>query len=396
MKNPKRNNVLSLLTCLCSLLLIAWIAPEASSAADGTKVPETVPVEAGSFMMGMNTTFDGSTGATQILADAYTGATPLKESPAHQVTMSAFNIGKFEVTNEEYAGFVNAGGYNERSYWLIDSDDDEKAEAGWNWKEREGRTAPQYTDYYEENPDLNQKGWDLTKDPYWKDDPYSNQANTPVIGVSWYEAYAYCKWLSEETGDTYRLPTEAEWEYAARGTESLIFPWGNDYLDYDPNKFCGEPGSGAKANCFVSEEESQKILSEIMPSMETGKGTTIPVGSYSEGVSPCGAYDMAGNVAEWTNDWCQILYYPRRVFFGLTEDPPGPSIVLPPFILPYLPFWIQPCRAVRSMGFIQDPIGASNYSRYGPTYPLRSSHRQFVARFGGFLFVGFRVLKEVE
>ena len=150
MKNTKRNKVLSLFTCLCSLLLIAWISSEkASSAAEGTRVPETVPVEAGSFMMGMNVTFDGSTGATQIQADAYTGATPLKETPAHQVTMSAFNIGKYEVTNEEYAEFVNAGGYNERSYWLIDSDDDENAEAGWKWKEREGRTAPQYTDYYE-------------------------------------------------------------------------------------------------------------------------------------------------------------------------------------------------------------------------------------------------------
>jgi formylglycine-generating enzyme required for sulfatase activity len=150
------------------------------------------------------------------------------------------------------------------------------------------------------------------------------------------------------------------------------------------------------ANCFAIEEESQNKTLGIIPAMETGKGMTTPVGSYPEGISPCGAYDMAGNVAEWTKDWCQILYYPRRVFFGLTENPQGPSIALPPFILPYLPFWTQPCRAVRSQGFIQDPIGASNYSIFGPTYPLRCSHRQFVARFGGFLFVGFRVLKETE
>jgi len=387
--------MLFMFVCLCSVLLVAWAVPdEARAQGNGIKFPETVPVTAGSFMMGMNVTFDSPTAAIQIQADAYTGATPFKETPAHQVTMSSFNIGRYEVTNEEYAEFVDAGGYAEKRYWLIDSGDNENAETGWNWKEREGRTVPQYTDYFEENRDLMVKRWDLTKDPYWQDDPYSNQANTPVIGVSWYEAYAYCKWLSEQTGENYRLPTEAEWEYAARGTGSLIFPWGDDYLDQDPKKFCGEPGSGAKANCFVAEEETQPASFEIMPLMETGKGATTPVGSYPEGVSPCGAYDMAGNVAEWTKDWCQILYYPRRVFFGLTEDPPGPSIVLPPFILPYLPFWVQPCRAVRSLGFIQDPIGASNYSKYGPTYPLRGSHRQFVARFGGFLFVGFRVLKE--
>ena len=373
MRKIKRNKALFLFTCLLFLLLMVWVLPDRAFPQEGEiKIPETILVESGSFWMGMNVSMDTLTGAT---IDGVTGATPLKESPAHQVTMSSFYIGKYEVTNEEYAEFVDAGGYDEKEYWLIDQEDHEREKIGWNWKERERRTAPRYLDFSSGE----MSGWDLTKDPYWKDDLYSNQATTPVIGVSWHEVYAYCKWLSSVTGDNYRLPTEAEWEYAARGTESFIFPWGDEYLSAE--EMCGEPGSGAMANCLAE---------------GNGVNKATPVGSYPEGISPCGAYDMAGNVAEWTKDWCQILYYPRRIFLGLTEDPPGPSIVLPPFLVPIPPFWLQPCRAVRSTSFSQDATENSNFNPSGFTYPLRSSYKMFMARYGGFFLVGFRVLKKVE
>jgi len=354
---------------------------------DGLKIPELVNVDNGTFEMGMNVKLDSSTSATYRTVDAYSGATPFKEWPAHEVTMSAYAIGKYEVTNEEYAEFVDDGGYDTRAYWLIDDAYAENAENGWNWKEREGRTAPLYIVY---DGSGTKDTWDLSSYPYWDNMTYSNQDRSPVVGVSWYEAYAYCKWLSDVTGETYRLPTEAEWEYAARGPESLIFPWGNDYLSAE--EMCGDPGSGAMANCAIKPETDSR--SRGMYSDFTRD--TQPVGSYPEGVSPVGCYDMAGNVMEWTGDWFHLLYYPYRVATGQITDPPGPSYPWFPFIIPVPPFWIDPCRTVRSGSFAQDSIGEDNYSIYGPTYPVRGAHRQFVKRYGGTFYLGFRVVKELD
>lgn len=367
--------------CACIVLAGGFVWAD-----DGFKIPEMVTVDNGTFYMGMDVKLDSATSATYRAVDAYTGATPFKEGPAHQVTMSSYAIGKYEVTNEEYAEFVDDGGYDTQAYWLIDAADAENAQVGWNWKEREGRTAPVYTVY---DGSGTQDTWDSTY-PYWDSMTYSNQDRSPVVGVSWYEAYAYCKWLSEKTGETYRLPTEAEWEYAARGPESLIFPWGNDYLSAE--EMCGDPGSGAMANCAIKPEadsHSREMYSDFTRD-------TQPVGSYPEGVSPVGCYDMAGNVMEWTGDWFHLLYYRYRVFTGLVNDPPGPSYPWFPFIIPIPPFWIDPCRTVRSSSFAQDAVGADNYSPYGPTYPVRGSHRQFVKRYGGTFYIGFRVVKEID
>jgi len=96
------------------------------------------------------------------------------------------------------------------------------------------------------------------------------KANHPVVSVSWHDAQAYCEWLSKKTGQAYRLPTEEEWECAARGSDGRVYPWGDEF-DKD------------KAN-----------------TEESGIGGTLPVGVF-DGASPCGALDMAGNVWEWTS-----------------------------------------------------------------------------------------------
>lgn len=380
---------------VCSILLI-FRADRALCDNASLKIPATVPVAAGSFYMGMDVKADSSSGPTMTppLADGYTGATPFKEAPAHTVAMSAFSIGAYEITNEEYACFVDAGGYEKKEYWLIDAEYGEAAQMGWKWKEREKITAPRYSNYLTGDTET----WNLDTYPYWQDMTYSSEADSPVVGISWYEAYAYCKWLTDATGETYRLPTEAEWEYAGRGPDSNVFPWGNKYLT--ENEFCGPPESGAKANCWRRGETHDAAasfnFSVTAPfSMQVGlEGNTTPVGSYPGGISWCGAYDMAGNVMEWTADWFRLLYYPRCIAQDKTQDPEGPAFGLPPFFVPIVPFWVSPCRTVRSLGFIQDPIGESNYSKYGPTYPLRCSHRQFVKRFGGTFYIGFRVVKE--
>ena len=145
-------------------------------------------------------------------------------------------IDKYPVTNEKYRVFISAGGYQDQQYW---SDD------GWKWKTTNNVTDPQY--------------WD---DPQW------NKADHPVVGVSYFEAEAYAKWAGK------RLPTEQEWEKAARGQEDgREYPWGDEF----------DKGKCNSAHARVSH--------------------TTPVTDYATGVSPYGCYDMVGNVWEWCADW---------------------------------------------------------------------------------------------
>ena len=101
----------------------------------------------------------------------------------------------------------------------------------------------------------------------------------PTVCVSWPDALAYAAWLADLTGQPWRLPTEAEWEKAARGTNGRIYPWGNTW-------------DAARAN-----------------TSDGGPGRTTPVGSYPEGAGPCGACDLAGNVWEWTSSVFQPYPY---------------------------------------------------------------------------------------
>ena len=169
--------------------------------------PEMILIPAGPFLM-------GSSDDDKQARDA--------EKPQHIVDLPEYLIGKYPVTNGEYQAFVRDT----------------------------GRQPP--------------SRWDGGKYP-------KGQKDHPVAYVTWHDAMAYCKWLSEKTRKTYRLPTEAEWEKAARGPGGLIYPWGNLF---DKNR----------CNTF-----------------ESGIGNTTPVGNYSPaGDSPYGVADMAGNVWEWT------------------------------------------------------------------------------------------------
>ena len=149
----------------------------------------------------------------------------------------AFTLGRFPVTNEEYAGFVAAAGYTTRGWWC---------DLGWASKEKGGWTEPHH---------WHNREW--------------NQPNHPVVGVSWYEAMAYCRWLSTVAGQTITLPTEQQWQRAAEGDDTRHYPWGHA----DPDtRLCNW-------NRQIDE--------------------TTPVGHYPAGVSPFGVMDMCGNVWEW-------------------------------------------------------------------------------------------------
>ena len=170
------------------------------------------------------------------------------EKPRRTVTLPAFAIGKYPVTHAQYQAFVTApDGYRDRIWW-----------------QEPARLAGR-----EDKPG----------DGAW---PVSNH---PVESVSWYEAVAFSRWLTArlrragdlDAGTEIRLPTEEEWEKAARGTDGRVYPWGNSY-----------------------EEGKANIDEKSMGAGPSFLNRTIAVGSYPAGASPCGALDMAGNVWEWT------------------------------------------------------------------------------------------------
>jgi formylglycine-generating enzyme required for sulfatase activity len=181
------------------------------------------------------------------------------EAPQHEVTLDAYAISRYPVTNAEFARFIEDGGYTTRDYWT---------DAGWQQKENERWTQPRL----------------------WEDDKW-NDPSQPVVGVSWYEATAYCRWLSARSGRAYRLPSEAEWEKAARGSDGRRYPWGNDW-------------DASKCN-----------------NKESGPGQTTPVGQYPEGDSPYGAGEMVGQVWEW----CQTKWEESYRDYKGDDDPEGDS-----------------------------------------------------------------------
>jgi len=145
---------------------------------------------------------------------------------------------------------------------------------------------------------------------HWNEEKYKGggipgNEDYPVVGISLFEAMAYCRWLSEKTGNIYRLPTEAEWEKAARGTDQRRFAWGNEidghYANYEHSGDPFEPG--------------------INP-VDYYDGTTRNGFETKKNVSPFGACEMVGNVWEWCHDW-----YGGSAYYAVSEknNPCGPD-----------------------------------------------------------------------
>ena len=166
-----------------------------------------------------------------------------QEQPQHEVYLDPFRIDRFEVSNVEYLRFVLG--------------------TGADWPK------------------------------FWRENPFPEKAALhPVINVSWHEADAFCRWAGK------RLPTEAEWEKAARGGDGRIFPWGNESAGWIKSNIA-HPGSK--------------------------RGFKYPplanINRYDKGASPYGVYQMAGNVSEWVSDWFDPEYYRH----GHDKNPQGPT-----------------------------------------------------------------------
>lgn len=189
---------------------------------------------------------------------------------AREIPYSYF-IGRYPVTNIQYARFVKEDGYQTREYW---------SDEGWEWRtgKYDSRTLQDVERDWLEHRPLAKRGAPY----YWHNIELSNPI-APVVGVCWFEAEAYCNWMAKKIvavpeGYVVRLPRDGEWERASRGTDGREYPWGEGF-----NK--------AAANTWDSD------------STGSGLGGTTAVCAFPQGVSPAGAWDMSGNVWEWTATW---------------------------------------------------------------------------------------------
>jgi formylglycine-generating enzyme required for sulfatase activity/RsiW-degrading membrane proteinase PrsW (M82 family) len=256
--------------------------------------PDMVYVPAGEFIMGSTV---AQVDYALALCSEYIGDQCKRswfedERPQHTVYLDAFYIDKTEVTNAQCQACVEAG--------VCD--------------------APSDTTYYDD----------------------ADYAQHPVVYASWNDADAYCRWAGK------RLPTEAEWEKAARGTDGWTYPWGNTFDGSELN-FCDK-------NCPY----------KLDASVDDGYAGTAPVGSYQGGASSYGALDMVGNVYEWVADWYDPGYYNQSP----GRNPPGPDS--------------GEKRVLHGGSWGNDPSFVRSANRYGNAPDYRNN------------FVGFRCARGSE
>jgi len=282
-------------------------------------------------------------------------------TPRHEVEIAALAMAQFPVTNAEWACFMAAGGYEDDRWW--------DSEAGRAWRRGEGtvegpklaarralrrvRANPRLLEEWHDSGAIDDEiyerwqrrlamgegeleahlselypGGRETEPRFWGDERFSNPLQ-PVVGISWYEARAYGSWLSAEVGAVFRLPTEVEWEAAARGAQGRLYAYG---VAFD----------AMKGNV-----------------LETRLKRVTPVGVFVEGDTPQGASDMAGNVGQWTtsawggdDDLAPPYAYPYHASDGREDVHAGPECP----------------RVVRGGAWIANDVHARAASRgpYGP------------------------------
>ena len=287
-------------------------------------VPPMVALPGGKYPIGEDEVFE------------YLGQRIEAHMPRHEVEVEPFRIGRYPVTSAEWRCFMDAGGYEDPRWW-----DTAGAKRWWNG---EGTAEGAHADvkywygHFRQDPEKLEEAWrkgELPQESYerekkrlgmnegeldahlwelypggklrspafWHDGRFNNPSQ-PVVGVSWYEARAYCNWLSAQSSEEYRLATEAEWEAAARGKEGRQYAWGNPF------------------GALWGNTAATKV------------GRTTPVGVFVEGETPEGVSDLTGDVYEWTGslfgaglEFEKAAYaYPYDPADGREDPEAGPDI----------------------------------------------------------------------
>ncbi len=200
------------------------------------------------------------------------------QGPRHEVAVSEFDFGKYEVTVEQFVFFLNAASVD--------------------------RSDKRYVF-------LHPNGTVCYSQDRWNCAPGAE--NRAVDTVTWHGATEFCKWLSKQTGDKYRLPTEAEWEWAAKGKEGRVYPWGVTIEELP-----GDEDGGRQLDADVRRRADwgqSPIAALLWPNRKRR-----PVGSFPNGATPEGVCDMVGGVWEWCEDWYSLRYETNQ-----SLNPTGPS-----------------------------------------------------------------------
>lgn len=248
-----------------------------------------------------------------------------QEQPAHRVKISRpFYLGQYEVTLGQFRQFVTDDGYK------TDAETDGKGGYGVNAETGEFRQAPEYN---------------------WRNPGFRQTDEHPVINVTWDDARKFCEWLSRKEGSSYRLPTEAEWEYSCKAGTNSLWSHGDDLNQL---ALVGNVSDGTVKEIFPN---------WIVTEAKDGYVFTAPVGKFR--ANAFGLYDMHGNVAEWCQDVWDTNVYAKRT--GLTVDPEQTSG--------------SDCRIVRGGSWLKYPIFTRSADR---NYAPRNLHNNCF---------GFRILK---
>jgi formylglycine-generating enzyme required for sulfatase activity len=250
--------VLRILPVLSALLWFAAPAAAADVIKDCEACPPLVQVPAGTFMMGSS----AQEAAREGLPAAYVG----DEQPVHQVTIAKpFALGEYPVTRGEFAAFVHETGHDPKGCLV----------------------------FARSKLDQNNQKWEENPQRSWRNTGYVQDDKHPVVCVSFDDAQAYVEWLSKKTGKTYRLPSEAEWEYAARAGSTTTRFWGDGREEACQYANVGDIYG---ANRLKWDKQDKNRVFQC----NDGFAYTSPVGSYKP--NAFGLYDMLGNVYQWTQD----------------------------------------------------------------------------------------------
>src|SRR5436190_7635281 len=273
------------------LLLVAWCNPSSAQEQRDARPRQVVSnsigldlvrIPAGEFLMGNPE--DAAELCKEFAAFERKPEEFDDEIPRHKVEITRpFWLGRCEVTIGQFRTFTTDAGYKTQA--------ETDGKGGWGYDPATGICSGRFTQFN------------------WREAGFPQTDDHPVLNVTWYDAVAFCDWLSRKEGKRYRLPTEAEWEYACRAGTTTRYFHGNDPA--------GLPKVARLINA-TTDKKYADVQSQVN-FLKPGESLTAKVGSYDP--NPWGLYDMLGNVWEWTGDWYGEDYYAQSP----EKDPIGPD-----------------------------------------------------------------------